>query len=284
MNDETQILQCWLGEIILAPGNLDQKLESVRARYQVHEQQVVVGSRGIPAYSRLHVYTSGYVARLKECLSADFPILKKFLGDEVFDRFVSATLMFSPSRSYSLYDLGLNFLRFLENTRPRRTDMSPEQQVLLELPLAIARVERARQEVQRAPGTEKIPLPLISAADLMFQDAGLKLVLPASVKVFQLNFTLKDMLVKLQNDQPFELPAAQTSYMAVVRADYRLYLHELEAWQFHFLTATEHHVNFYEAARDTAAKVQRPSGELLADLWIWLSIAVAQRLLIVQGL
>ena len=279
MNNPTETLQHWLAEIIISPGELDHKLGQVRARYQVHEQNVIAAAKNIPARSRLYIYTSGYVARLKECLSADFPMLKKFMGDDVFDRFVAAALTHSPSKSYSLYDLGLNFIEFLTATQPKRDDLDEVQQLLLSLPVEIARVERARQEVLRAVGTESLPIPPMSAADLMFDAARIRIKLPESVRLLQLEFGLKKLLLSLQKDEPYELPAPQHGWLAIVRADFRLYMHELESWQYDFLLACRDGVSVYEAA--LAISTQRPVSELLADLWLWLPMAMEQRLLVV---
>jgi hypothetical protein len=48
----------------------------------------------------------------------EFPVLKHALGAEVFDAFAVGYLERYPSRSYTLFQLGANFPRFLAETRP----------------------------------------------------------------------------------------------------------------------------------------------------------------------
>jgi hypothetical protein len=115
-------LQLWMKEVVTAQGNMQYKLQRAEHFYHLNEHDVVAETRDVSIYTRINVYTSGYVMRLLECLYADFPVLKKFMGDEVFERFAHAALMWSPSSSYSLYDLGSTFIRLpgLQIQRPRQ--------------------------------------------------------------------------------------------------------------------------------------------------------------------
>src|ERR1700744_252874 len=193
-DDTTKALQHWLGEVITSNGTLNQKLALVRAKYKVNENDVVVQSRNVPVYSRLHVYSSGYLMRLKECLAADFPILKVFLGDETFDHFANAALLHSPSTSYSLYDLGLNFINFLTKSRPKDAQLPDEIAIMLDLPLEIARTERARQEVMRAHGTENMPHNNLSAAEVLFNPDQICVKIPESARLLELQFAIKPLI------------------------------------------------------------------------------------------
>jgi hypothetical protein len=281
MSDQTTTaLQHWLSEVITSNGTLDQKLNLVRAKYRVDENDVVVQSKNVPVYSRLHVYSSGYLLRLKECLAADFPILKTFLGDEVFDRFADAALLHSPSTSYSLYDLGLNFINFLTNSRPKDQNLPDEIRSMLDLPLEIARTERARQEVMRAQGTEHLPQQNLSAYDVLLNSYQISLEIPASVRLLELDFAIKLLIESINKGIDFETPARVTSYMAISRFAYRIQMHELEAWQYHFLNACKSFVSIHEAANHAATETSLPLSELLARLSIWLPVAVDQRLVV----
>lgn len=276
-DNTTTALQYWLSEVITGSGSLTQKLNQVRTKYRVDENDVVVQSKNIPVYSRLHVYTSGYLMRLKECLAADFPILKAFLGDEVFNRFADAAILHSPSESYSLYDLGSNFINFLTNSRPNDPNLPDEIQSMLDLPLEIAKTERARQEVMRARGTEHLPHRYLSAADVLFSAHQLVLKFPDSVRLLELQFDIKPLIEAVNKGFDFETPARGQSYLGINRIAYRVHMHQLEAWQYHFLS-TCNTISINEAAEFTASTSSMPLSEMLARLSIWLPVAVDQQL------
>jgi hypothetical protein len=276
-DNTTTALQYWLSEVITGSGSLTQKLNQVRTKYRVDENDVVVQSKNIPVYSRLHVYTSGYLMRLKECLAADFPILKAFLGDEVFNRFADAAILHSPSESYSLYDLGSNFINFLTNSRPNDPNLPDEIQSMLDLPLEIAKTERARQEVMRARGTEHLPHRYLSAADVLFSAHQICLKLPDSVRLLELQFDIKPLIEAVNKGFDFETPARGQSYLGINRRAYRVHMHQLEAWQYHFLN-TCNAISINEAADSAASTSSMPLSEMLARLSIWLPVAVDQQL------
>lgn len=276
-NETITNLQYWLSEVITGNGNLIHKLDRIRAKYQVNENDVVVQSKNIPVYSRLHVYTSGYLMRLKECLAADFPILKAFLGDEVFNRFADAAMLHSPSESYSLYDLGLNFINFLTNSRPENPDLPDEIQLMLDLPLEIAKTERARQEVMRAHGTEHLPHRNLSAAEVLFSAHQVCVKAPESVRLLELQFAIKPLIEAVNKGIKFETPARVPSHLAINRIAYRVHMHQLEAWQYHFLNECNA-VSIHEAAVCAASSASLSLSDILARLSIWLPVAVDQQL------
>ena len=126
-------------------------------RHGLHAEDVVAEKRGLSARERLAVYTGGYVLRLLECMREDFPVLRGFVGDSVFDAFAKAYVITLPPTSHSLYDLGADFPRFLEETKPKNWQLDSGISVMLDLPPELARIERARAEVLRARGTEDDP-------------------------------------------------------------------------------------------------------------------------------
>src|SRR3954469_21540209 len=112
------LLQHWLKTVVTERGDLDEKLRVAAREHGLSAEEVVAEKRGISARERLGVYTGGYVLRLLECMRADFPVLRGFVGETVFDAFAKAYLIPRPPGSPSLYDLGAAFPRFLEETKP----------------------------------------------------------------------------------------------------------------------------------------------------------------------
>lgn len=279
-NQETMLLQHWMSQVITSPGNLQYKLQTAQHLYELDEHDVVAESGKANVYARLNVYVTGYVLRLLDCLSADFPVFQKFVGDDVFNAFAKASLAWSPSTSYTLYDMGKTFIAFLEATRPKQP-ANAEADKMFDLPIAIAKLERARQEVMRSPGTEGTgALPDINLEDILWQPHQVILTMPESTRLLQLAFPLKTFFEQVNKEEPHELPEPQTTYMAVGRKHYRITMEELQDWQYHFLQSCTRPVSLMHAIESTVKAGNYSSSELMADLYIWLPVLCGHGLLV----
>src|SRR5688572_30115349 len=126
-------LQLWMKTVVTERGSLADKLETATQLHGLSIEEVVAAKRDLSAQKRLNIYTSGYVARLLECMRADFPALRRFVGEPVFDAFAKAYIVTEPSHSPSLFDLGAGFPRFLDQTKPANSEMG----AFLDLPAEI---------------------------------------------------------------------------------------------------------------------------------------------------
>ena len=99
---------------------------------------------------RLAVYIRAMPSDCANGLAADFPALRGFVGEQVFDLFARGYLARCPSRSRSLYDLGSGFAADIGESIPL-DDADP----LDNLPSDLARLERAQTEAHRAHGPEE---------------------------------------------------------------------------------------------------------------------------------
>src|SRR5690349_5662842 len=154
---ELNLLQHWMKTVVVERGDLREKLDAAARRHGLRAEDVVAEKRDLSAHERLAIYTGGYVLRLLDCMRADFPVLRGFVGDSVFDAFAKAYIITMPPSSHSLYDLGANFPRFLDETKPTNWTLDADTSVMLDLPPELARLERAHAEVMRAHGTEDDP-------------------------------------------------------------------------------------------------------------------------------
>ncbi len=274
-NSETARLQSWLNDIITCQGNMEHKLYRANNLYNLHEEDVIADTRDVSIYSRLHVYTSGYVMRLLECTHADFPVLRKFMGEEVFDKFARAALTWSPSTSYSLYDLGETFIRFLEGTRPKNSLAQGQQSIFLELPIEIARVERARQQVLRSRGLEgEVASSEFQPEEILFNPQSIRLSRPECLQLLDLKFSLKPLFNQFNTSDSLEVPEVKQTYLAVSRMNYRLQMEELLEWQYHFLNFCTESASIFEAVNRTAVQCNIPASTLMAELFVWLPIFI----------
>jgi hypothetical protein len=74
----------------------------------------VVSTPQLSAEDRLAIYREAYYLRLLEVLGWDFPVFKKYLGDELFERLGRSYIDAYPSRSPSILKFGRYFGNFLK--------------------------------------------------------------------------------------------------------------------------------------------------------------------------
>jgi hypothetical protein len=267
------LLQHWMKTVVTERGGLDEKLDAAARRHGLRAEDVVAEKRGLSARERLGVYTGGYVLRLLECMRADFPVLRGFVGDSVFDAFAKAYVITRPPGSPSLYDLGADFPRFLEETKPKGDRLDAALSAMLDLPPELARVERARAEVMRARGTEDDPPGAEPLSPFAVFGGEVTLQATPCLRLLELKFPLVDFLRSVERGGRPEPPAPRASFAAVGRSNYRLHSEEVTRWQFAFLKACERPAPLYTAVRVASLEGGREPGQALAEVAVWLPVA-----------
>jgi hypothetical protein len=217
---------------------------------------------------RFAIYAGGYRSRLVESLQNEFPALRLLVGDTVFELFARSYIAGNPPRHFSLYDYGARFADHLEATRPADGGQ------LAGLPAAVARLERARAEVQRAEGVERSGRSWLPAEAALIP--GLRLRLPDSVRLLRLDFDLLPLIEASEAGGQAVVPEPGESLIAVVRSGYRVRQLRLEPWRHAWLEALgSEGADLYGAAAAAAARSGRDGGALLADLALWLPVAAS---------
>jgi hypothetical protein len=266
-------LQHWMRTVVAGRGGLEERLRAAARLHGMSAEEVVAEARGLSARERLDIYARGYVLRLLECMRADFPVLRGLVGDEVFDAFARAYLVTRPPASPSLYDLGADFPRFLEETRPRDARLEASHGAMLDLPAEVARVERARAEVMRARGTEDDPAASMPPSPVEVFGGGLTLRATPCLQLLELKFPLVEFVGESDRGRRPEPPAPGRAFVAVGRADYRVRVHGVEPWQFALLRACARPATPYAAVSEAAREVGEEPGRLLASAAVWLPAA-----------
>ena len=267
------VLEHWMKTVVVERGDLREKLDAAARQHGLRAEDVVAETRGLSAHERLAVYTGGYVLRLLECMRADFPVLRGFVGDSVFDAFAKAYVITMPPVSHSLYDLGANFPRFLEETKPKNWALDAGITVMLDLPPELARIERARAEVWRTRGTEDDPPAAEHLSPFAVFGEGPALQVTPCLRLLEMKFPLVDFLKSSDLGERPEPPAPRTSLVAIGRSNYRLHVEEISDWQFAFLRACERPASTYPAVRVAALESGKDPGQLLAEVAVWLPVA-----------
>ncbi|MFZ1678259.1 MAG: DNA-binding domain-containing protein [Saprospiraceae bacterium] len=267
---ELNTLQKWLTSIIIRPGDLKYKIEVADKKFQLNHTNVIRENDLLTSEEQINIYSRGYVLRLMECMRADYPVLQKHLGSELFETFVKAYLIHHPPESYSLYELGRDFPDFLEASRPDRLD----KQIMFDLPVAIARLERARVEVYRSKGTEMTGTNMVSHQPFFLLFQSEKFCITDCLRLLLLPFPLIEFFKIAEKGNQPSIPNARDSYVALSRKNYTVTMHELEAWQWHFLNFLEETTDQSEAVKKTSMTTGIPEETLLAELMLWLPVAI----------
>ena len=267
------LLQHWMKTVVTERGGLGEKFEAAARQHGLRAEDVIAERRGLSASERLAIYTSGYVLRLLECMRADFPVLRGFVGDSVFDAFAKAYVITMPPVSHSLYDLGADFPKFLEETKPGIERFDAETGAMLDLPPELARLERARAEVMRAHGTEDDPPAAEPISPVAIFGEGLTLQATPCLRLLEMKFPLVDFLRSSDKGEHPDPPEPRTSLVAVSRSNFRIHVEEISRWQFAFLRACEHPTSSYAAVQVAAYESGRDPGQALAEVAMWLPVA-----------
>lgn len=281
-------LQDWLRTVMTTPGGVAAGLARARARYPGAGVGVIRGDARVPAGRRLAVYASGYLARLLECMRADYPGLVALVGEPLFDRFATGYLWSRPPRGYSLFELGAGFAAYLDETRPADSAVPEARRSLLDLPADLARVERARLETVRALGFEERSASaahgLPGAHELLFGSTQAVEVAPC-VRVVECRHDVRAFLAAVDRGQTPPTPAPEPCILALGRVAYRPTMTRLEPWQRDALAlgAARESCTLGELAEALARGTDVTPGARMADLALWLPVAAERGLLWLRG-
>lgn len=272
-NQPLPLLQHWMKTVLTERGSLAQKLQTALQQHELRIDDVVAEKRGLSSHIRLSIYVRGYLLRLLECMRADFPALRSFLGDPVFDAFALAYISSKPPQSPSLFELGAGFPRFLEETKPLEVASDAELTSLLDLPPELARLERTRVEVMRAPGIEDDPVGAESFSPFAIFSEQITLQAAPCLRLLELKFPLVVFLRKSDQGERADPPEPRVSFVALGRSNYRVHIDEIAPWQFAFLRACEQPVSLYQATQSAARESGNEPAFLLAQMVAWLPVA-----------
>ncbi len=153
------VVQRWFQAVISHPDGVAEGISADETQALIglgrdQLETVVRRSKNLTASERVGIYAYAYYARLLECLRESFPILRKVLGEELFQPIALEYLRRYPSTSYTLDRLGDRLARFLEETRAAEAGEPPAWPEML---ADLARFEHAIARVFDGPGLEGEP-------------------------------------------------------------------------------------------------------------------------------
>lgn len=184
---------------------------------------IIRTSSRLSAGQHLDIYRRSYVARLRECMAAQFSALNYALGPELFRAFADDYLQSYPSASYTLNDLGARFAQFLSDTRPDAHEA--EKELWPDFMIELAAFEFALAQIfdEQEPAS--------------YETAGLNtpdknLVPNPILHLFRHTHPVCAYYLEVTHGHEPELPLPIESYCAVVRVHYQLGLFPLNREQY----------------------------------------------------
>ncbi|OCX53716.1 hypothetical protein BEL04_05325 [Mucilaginibacter sp. PPCGB 2223] len=263
-------IQRWLTSIMVKPGSLAEKVQRADQHYHLDHSAVIRGTDRMSPQQKIGIYARGYIARLLECMSAEFPAVKYLMGEDLFETFAKAYLIRAPSTSPDLYDLGKHFPAFLKASQPKNKVVGNQT---FDLPVDLATLERAIAEAARIPGLESQIPDTSSEPDIfhLFGDAGIH-PSPCMLLLY-LQYPLIDFVRAVQHDEQPDAPPPAESYVVVSRKNYIVYTHTLLPWQWFFLKGLQSTGSYRKAVEDAARSSGESTDSIMADLVLWLPIA-----------
>ncbi|MBI1321024.1 MAG: hypothetical protein GC168_19030 [Candidatus Hydrogenedens sp.] len=267
------VVQRWFQSVVTHPQGVEAGMESGAALEVLplrrdELERMVTSSARLSAVERMAIYAHAYHARLIECLGESFPVLKRTLGDEVFNGFAFGYIQSYPSRSYTLNHLADRFADYLSETSPSGDGDWPA------LLVDLARLEWSIEQVFDGPGLEgKRPLKP-EDLDAIPESAwpGLRLELAPCVRLLTARFPVNDYYTAARYAAPGEMPpipAAHDTYMLLTRREYIVRRHDLLPEQHALLDALRTGSTLAEAVERAAESSALDDAAFGAQLQDW---------------
>lgn len=267
-------IQRWFTSILVKPGRLDEKIVMADRHYRLDHAKLVSASEKLSPPERIGIYARGYFYRLLECMIAEFPAVQALIGEALFETFVRAYLVNRPPSSPDLYDLGSGFPAFLKALQSGRQLEAGSDPAMFDLPVEIAELERALAHASRCKGLEQLTdtLPRNDAFAWAFGAARYK-ASPA-LHLLKQQFALTELVRKAHREEALPELEKRETYVAICRKNYLVRMLETEAWQWYFLQSLQLSGEYNAAVKATAAQCNIAVDVLMADLLLWLPIAI----------
>jgi len=220
-------MQVWMQNQLLLPGS------------DIHIENHICSTSKLSSRQHLAIYQRSYIARLRECMTLQFPALAYALGEELFQNFTDVYLSEFPSHSYTLADLGKDFAHFLEESRPDRDAFEKES-----WPDFMIELARFEYQINNAFDEKVIKKKKHSSSE-----NDNTLILAPVLHVFKHRFPISAYYKAYIGDQKPDLPFEQESYAVLTRKDYKLGLFEIQPSQYIFLRHLKMHGSIAKAKR-----------------------------------
>jgi len=276
---ELSVVQRWFQTVVTHPDGVDRATRSAEAqellpRSRAELEAMVTRSARVSARDRIAIYANAYYARLLECLGESYPVLKRALGEEVFNGFAFGYLQAYPSRSYTLGRLGEHFAQYLHESRPDGGDEQVDGPSWPDFLIDLARLEWTIAQVFDGPGTERQAVLDVSTLQAIPAQRWAEVLLRPSLALHLLatHFPVNDYYTtarKAPEDAERVVPRSKDSYIAVSRREFIVRRSNLTRPQYVLLTGIIDGLPLGDAIERVAEATGGSDDELGAQIQGW---------------
>lgn len=282
------VVQNWFQTVITHQGGVEEGVESSAARKYIHAgrneiERIIGRSKALTAQERLSIYAHAYYARLVECLGESFPVLKRTLGEDLFESFAVEYLQRYPSSSYTLDRLGSKFSRFLREVKAEsKTDgKDPSKTSWPDFLMDLARLEWTAAQVFDGPGGEG--QTTLSADQLQTMSSKrfsrARLILAPCVRLMTFHFPVNGYYAACRRapEEEIPIPSPQIEYVAIHRVNFVVRRYPLTLAQKTLLEELNRGVTVGEAIRTVAETARLQTSELAKHLQSWFAFWTSEQ-------
>lgn len=232
---------------IVHPGTIEQAIRDRAATRLIplgEAERAILPSKTMGPLERLAIYQGMYAVRMGEALAADYPGLKAFLGDHLFEHLVADYVAKHPSRSYTLNRLGDAVPDYL------RTWHHPRRAFLADL----ARLELAVTETFDAP---EDPEPFVPPLHVDGDWESRRFGVAPTLRLLSFRHAAGPALDALKAGRRVAA-RAKASWAAVHRRSFVVHRLDLSRGEFHLLSALAAGETLGRALRLASRKAGKP--------------------------
>jgi hypothetical protein len=234
--------------------------------------QVVTRSRELAASDRLGTHGHVYIARLQECLRAEFPILSHALGENLFRLFTFDYLKQYPSRSYTIKRLAENFNLYLTESLTNNDAPGDSTEGWRDFILDLAAMERAFNDVFDGPGVEGHQVldanQSIQTTNRFMETRFLSVV---CLKLLAFRYPVSRYFTAVRNNEAPTFPKAAETFLVMTRRDYIVRIHELTQVQYEVLSALVAGQTLSQVVNSIAKATDPNFRTLTSTLFAWIN-------------
>lgn len=237
----------------------------LKALQSPHESDDLFLSTSIKSNNRLNsseclaIYQHSYYARLLSCMREQFPALYHCLDKELFNEFSKQYLAHCFPKSYTLYELGRRFPKFLYDTRPNQNLDENKQERWVNFMIDLASFEFRVFSLFDAHGNKADEFATLDTPDN-------DLVLQKCLEISEYRFDVAEYYHGVRNKQNPSLPPLFNTKLALVRKDFLTYTLFLSTPQYHFLQFLKSGKTVSEAIINVSIQLNLPQ-EQVASSW-----------------
>lgn len=245
---DLRTLERWMQAVIVHPGAIGEAVRDRAATRQLplrEAERAILPSKTMAPLERLAVYQGMYPVRMGEALAADYPGLKAFLGDHLFDHFVADYVARHPSRSYTLNRLGDRVPEFVRTWHHARRAFLAD----------LARLEHAVTETFDAEADDAPPHVPPVHVDAEWENR--RFGVAPTLRLLSFRHAAGPALDALKAGRRAST-RPKASWAAVHRRTFAVYRLELSRGEFHLLSALASGQPLGKALRLAARKAGKP--------------------------